>query len=78
MSDFSQQLYAGEAEQFETPTPHLMEIDPSNLLYGMNMGLLFIYGVTMYASYPGAINGNPSTFPERVSNTCEIDRDWAL
>lgn len=66
------------AEEALTVKPHLLEIDPANLIYGLNMGLLFIYGVTMYIAYPGAINADPAKFPARVSNACLNDREWAL
>ena len=75
MSDFSQALYEGDAK----PTSrYYMNIDPINMLYGANLGLLFVYGVSMYAAYPGSINGDPVNYPERTSNACEVDQEWAL
>jgi hypothetical protein len=55
-----------------------MDIDPTNLIYGINLGVLFFYGVSMYSTYPGSIRGDPATFPERTSNVCAIDKEWAL
>lgn len=78
MSDYSQFLYAGEAEQVDPRSNNYMEIDPQNWLYGASAGLLFFYGLAIYQWYPGFVRGDAVKYPERTSNSCLTTQEWAL
>jgi len=78
MSDYSQQLYNGEAAQKEGNVVSYVDIDMNNLAWGLNAITMAAFGLQIYNWFPGWVKSEEEFFPTYVSGTCILDEDWAL